>query len=198
MWRHVPSTSDPRPVPPAAVPALSQQEAYPPSSTAPDLIGMRSTDARRVARESGLLVEVEERPTAPELWGQVLDQRPSPGQPMEPGANLGLTVGSRPFVIVPDVRGRDEDEAVAMLREAGLEAVRRATRRSDRVPEGSIVRTRPRAGAEVVFGSSVAYVLAAGSRSARGGHDDHRRRRVGRLPDGSFLSLPEDRLHGRR
>jgi beta-lactam-binding protein with PASTA domain len=201
MWRHVPSTldPDPDPVPPAAVPGPPQPGAPArPVSVAPDLVGLRSTDARRVAREWGLLVEIEERPTAPELRGQVLEQRPSPGQSMEPGANLVLTVGSRPYVTVPDIRGRDEDEATAMLRELGLEAVRRATRRTDRVPEGSILRTRPRAGAEVVYGSSVSYVLAAGARPSRGDHADHRHRRVGRLPDGSFLSLPEDRPRGRR
>lgn len=184
MWRHTPSVFDPYPVLPAGPPEAAPRRLPAAAPTAPDLVGLASTDARRAARRSGLFVEVEERPTAPELWGLVLQQQPLPGQPMEPEGILRLTVASRPLVTVPDVRGRDEDEALSLLREVGLGAVRRATRRSDRVPEGCIVRTRPRAGVEVTLGSSVTYVIAAGQRPVRRDRSDRRRRGLGRLSEG--------------
>jgi hypothetical protein len=164
----------------------------------PDLLGLPSTEARRLARLHGLQVEVVERGTDREDWGRVLEQSPAPGSSGATDEPLVLTVGSRPHVIVPELRGRDEDEALSMLREAGLGAARRATRRSDRVPEGCIVRTRPRAGAEVPAGSAVSYVVASGPKESGGRHGPRHRARPSRLPDGSFLSLPEDGRRERR
>jgi serine/threonine-protein kinase len=145
-----------------------------------------------MARLAGLPVEVVEQPSAPELWGQVLGQEPAAGVALQARGQLTITVGARPHVTVPDVRGRDEEEALSLLHDAGLGAARRATRRSNRVPEGCIVRTRPRPGAEVVTGSTVSYVLAAGRRDSGADRKGARQRvHVGRLPDGAFLSLPE-------
>jgi serine/threonine-protein kinase len=103
-----------------------------------------------------------------------------------------IVIGSRPDVIVPDVRGRDEEDALRALADAGLGTARRVMRRSDSVPEGHIVRTRPRAGAEVPTGSRVSYVVGVGPRESAGHRrGDRHRVRARRLPDGTFISLPE-------
>ncbi len=221
MWRHFPTVFSGRPLLPiepgigstphapaaqgAETVASLDTEARPaqPVVTAPapvislvfvpELVGLPSDEARRAARMSGLRPALEERGTSYDLWGRVLEQEPAPGLAVSAGAVVTLAVGARPHVVVPDVRGRDEEEALSMLREAGLGTARRAARRADGMPEGSVVRTRPRAGAEVAFGSRVSYVVATGSRTrARKGHDDRRRSRPLRLPDGSFFTLPED------
>ena len=63
-----------------------------------------------------------------------LPQRPAPDTLAGPDGSVIITVGAHPRVAVPDIRGRDEDDALSVLREAGLGADRRAARRSDRVP----------------------------------------------------------------
>ena len=165
----------------------------PPLPVAPDVVGLSSSDARRLGRLGGQRVFVIERTASRALWGRVLEQEPAAGQPYQADGLLVLTVGARPHVTVPDVRGRAEDDALSMLRQAGLGTARRAARRSDRVPEGHVVRTRPRAGAEVPIGSLISYVVAVAPRPEHEAHRrDQRRVRATRLPDGSFRSLPDE------
>jgi serine/threonine-protein kinase len=142
-------------------------------------------------------LEVEEAGTNESRWGRVLAQDPPPGVALDASTVVVVTVGARPHVTVPDVRGREEEEGLAMLREAGLGAGRRIARRSDRVPDGCIVRTRPRAGVDIPLGSRVSYVVATGLRDAGRSQKRDRRTRVSRLPDGSFLSMPESRSRSR-
>jgi beta-lactam-binding protein with PASTA domain len=189
MRRHLPTILGGRWSLPAELPAVAPGSSDTPIQSpahAPDLVGLPSTEARRQARLVRIHTEVVERASHQTLWGRVLEQDPPPGGTLEPDSIVTLTVGARPHVTVPDVRGRDEDEALSMLREAGLGTARRAARRSDRVPEGCVVRTRPRAGADVPTGSRVVYVVAAGPRAD--GDRGHGRRRTGRRPDGSFVS----------
>ena len=127
------------------------------------------------------------------LWDRVVGQDPAPGVSMRPGDSLTITVGARPAVEVPDVRGGEEAEMLAVLREAGLRPEHRVARRSDSVQEGHIVRTRPRAGSTVAHGTKVTYIVA----TTRPAHEKQGRRRekhvrLRRRPDGSFLSLPLD------
>ena len=159
---------------------------------APDLVGMTAQDARRTARLAEFGVIVAEHPAEPGLRGRVLSQRPVAGQYTEPGALMTITIGARPDVKVPDVRGVEEHDALAQIRDAGLFPSRRVVRRSNDVPQGHVVRTRPRAGAEVPVGARVAYVIAAPSRP-KGTHArrEAKRARVQRLPDGTFLTMPE-------
>jgi hypothetical protein len=205
MWRHIPTVFGGRSVVPHELTAAAPTEPLEAGgarrlpSPVPDFVGLASTDARRLARMAQVAVSVEDRPSSQGLWGRVLAQDPQPGAQGAPDGVVILTVGARSRVPVPDVRGRDEDEALSMLRDAGLGAARRVTRRSDRVPEGCVVRTRPRAGADVVAGSRISYVVAAGPREA--GRSEHRRgrrpTRIARLADGSFL-FPEQQLDRRR
>ncbi len=145
-----------------SVPATTPEPQGPVS--APDLVGMSTSDARRVARLAGLHIEVQEQPAREDLWGQVLSQEPQPGVEVVAGGVIAIEIGGRPHVMVPDLRGRDESEATTMLRAMGLAAERRGTRRSDKVPEGHVLRTWPRADTGVAIGSRVAYVVAVGPR----------------------------------
>lgn len=201
MWRHIPPVFGGRSAVSAELSAAASSElpVTTPPVPVPDLVGLPSTDARRLARAARLAVTVEDRPSSQGLWGRVLAQDPEPGTLDAPDGIVALTVGARARVPVPDVRGRDEDEALSMLREAGLGAARRATRRSDRVPEGCVVRTRPRAGADVASGSRISYVIAASQPDDRRSSRKRGRRsgHVARLADGSFL-FPEKLLDQRR
>ena len=194
MWRHFPPVFGGRSAVPAerSAPPSAELPASIPPAPVTDLVGLPSTDARRLARAARLAVTVADRPSSQGLWGRVLAQDPEPGALDAPDGIVVLTVGARARVPVPDVRGRDEDEALWILREAGLGAARRAIRRSDRVPEGCVVRTRPRAGADVAAGSCISYVIAASQPDDRRSSRKRGRRgaHVARLADGSFL-FPE-------
>lgn len=207
MWRTAPTTYDPgmpvsereeavRPSPAPALalgPAATGSVVPPRALTAPDLRGMAAPEARLIGRMSDLVIWAEPHTTEEALWGRVVAQEPVPGATLTPGDTLTITVGARPTVLVPDVRGGEEDKMLATLREAGLRPERRVMRRSDRVPEGHIVRTRPRAGSSVPHGTKVTYIVAT-PRPVHGKQARHndKRARVSRLPDGSFLSLPTD------
>lgn len=153
----------------------------------PDFVGLSLMEARRHARLVGLHVEALERITGEDEWGQVLAQEPAAGIVPRSDATVSLTVGVRPHVRVPDVRGRSEDDALALLRAAGFGSTRRVVRKSDKVPEGHVVRTRPRAGSQVPAGSRISYVLADAPRpTGRERHGEKHRVRAVRMPDGSF------------
>jgi len=153
----------------------------------PDLVGLSLMEARRQARLIGLHVEALERISGEDEWGRVLEQEPAAGSAPGRDASVSLTVGVRPHVRVPDVRGRSEDDALAVLRAAGFVSTRRVVRKSDKVPEGHVVRTRPRAGSQVSAGSRISYVLADAPRpTGRERHGEKHRVRAVRMPDGSF------------
>lgn len=207
MWRTFPPVHEGDPVaseeegvgpPPLGPIAATELELdrlaqRPGTLSAPDLRGMVSQDARRIGRMSDLHVWVVTHPTTEALWGRVVAQEPEPGVTLRPGDTVTITVGARPAVVVPDVRGGEEAEMLAVLRNAGLRPEKRVARRSDNVPGGHILRTRPRAGAAVPHGTAVTYVVATprplhGKQAQR--HE--RRARARRMPDGSFLALPAD------
>ena len=79
--------------------------------------------------------------------------------PVQPTAPLLLTGG--PEAVVPEVRGRSEDEAVERLGAAGLVVERLGADRSDGPPAGCVLRTKPPAGAVVAAGATVGYVVAS-------------------------------------
>jgi serine/threonine-protein kinase len=154
---------------------------------------MAMQEARLIGRLSDLHVSIEAHTTEEALWDRVVAQDPFPGATLRPGDTLKIIVGRRSTVLVPDVRGGEEDEMLGLLREAGLRPDRRVTRRSDSVPEGHIVRTRPRAGSSVPYGSKVTYVVATPrAPHGRSNRNHEKRNRTSRLPDGTFLSLPSD------
>lgn len=72
-----------------------------------------------------------------------------------------LLVAGGPDAVVPDVRGSSEDEAIELLEAAGLVVERLGADRSDGPPIGCVLRTRPPAGAVVVAGATVGYVVAS-------------------------------------
>ena len=182
-WRPVPRPGD------------REQRPRPSTTTGlvevPDLVGMTSHDARRIARLAELDVIIEEHPAQAGFRGRVLRQDPEPGASSRPGDVVTVAVGGRPMISIPDLRAADEQDALAMLRSAGLLPSRRVLRRSRDVPPGSVIRTRPRAGSEVPAGTRIAYVIASAERPERASaRREAKRQRAPRMPDGGFLAMP--------
>ena len=157
---------------------------------APDLIGMSPQDARRTAHLAEIDLILEEHPAERGLRGRVFRQDPAPGARVRPGDVIDAWVGARPGVAVPDVEGVEEQDALAALRSAGLYPSRRVVRRSRSVPQGLIIRTRPRAGTAVPIGTRVTYVVASQPRARASDKREARRAHARQVPGESFISLP--------
>lgn len=85
----------------------------------PRLTGMTQTDAENVLIAQGLSLGYVEIVPSEKLRGVVLAQSPEAGENAEPGAAVSLTVsGGR--VVVPELVGQREEEAVERMASVGL------------------------------------------------------------------------------
>ncbi|MFJ8866166.1 Stk1 family PASTA domain-containing Ser/Thr kinase [Streptomyces sp. NPDC102473] len=89
----------------------------------PDVTGLSVEDARAALDEAGLRTEVlAERVNSPEAAGEIARQSPGSGAEAAEGDTVELTVSKGPRMLqVPDVTGKDVDEARSALEDAGFE-----------------------------------------------------------------------------
>ncbi|MFC8261922.1 Stk1 family PASTA domain-containing Ser/Thr kinase [Streptomyces sp. NPDC057291] len=120
----------------------------------PDLTGLSVQEATDALDEEGLKAEVlPGRVNSPEAAGDVARQSPGGGTRAAEGDTITLTVSKGPRMIdVPDVTGKDIDEATRLLKAAGFEAkvdrpflsfsdtiASQSVDGGDRAPEGSTI-----------------------------------------------------------
>src|SRR5262245_3347403 len=149
------------------MPALTLHDALPISPepvAVPDLVDVPEDDALAALEEAGL--EAGERTEAFSdtiAAGNVSATSPAAGAEVAPGSAVSYVVsqGVEP-VAVPDLVDVPEDDALAALEEAGLEAGERTEAFSDTIAAGNVSATSPAAGAEVAPGSAVSYVVSQG------------------------------------
>ncbi|MCW2638455.1 MAG: serine/threonine protein kinase [Dactylosporangium sp.] len=115
--------------------------------TVPSVIGQPLDQAQGTLTGQGLKVAVQQQDSTKPA-NTVLAQDPVDGTGVEPGATITLTVSKGPAAVaVPDVNGRDVEEARQMLAQVGLQA---------QVIGGGKVRIQnPAAGQQVPPGTSV-------------------------------------------
>src|SRR5690606_10305027 len=89
----------------------------------PDVVGLPEGTAMQRLREAGFEVEVaDERVYSEEEPGTVARQSPAGGGSAAAGETVRLAISKGPeMIVVPDVRGKPEDEAVEILQDAGFE-----------------------------------------------------------------------------
>ncbi|MET8726352.1 Stk1 family PASTA domain-containing Ser/Thr kinase [Streptomyces parvus] len=89
----------------------------------PDVTGLSAEEATAELEAEGLKAEVlPGRVHSPEAAGDVAEQSPGEGTEAAEGDTIQLTVSKGPRMLdVPDVTGRDVDEARSTLEEAGFE-----------------------------------------------------------------------------
>jgi serine/threonine-protein kinase len=132
----------------------------------PDLIGRSEDRALEVAEQRGLVLEIDYLETDEHEAGHVIDQLPEAQSEVPAGTTVQVTVATHvETVIVPDVHGIREDSAIAQLESAGLGLGIR-TSANDKLPEGYVILTEPRAGASATRGSAVDYVVSMGPATA--------------------------------
>jgi hypothetical protein len=94
--------------------------------------------------------------------GAALRTEPAAGSELEAGSAVSLLVSIGPEpVVVPDLVGFDEAEALVVLGDAGLSGGSRETIRGDD-PAGTIVAQDPAPGSEVPSGTAVSYMVSQG------------------------------------
>lgn len=133
-----------------------------PITPIPPVVGAEAAAATAQLEEAGFEVDIAtERPhdlDVPE--GHVLAQDPAGDARQGAVVTLTLSAGPRP-VEVPTVTGDPRDEAVAALREAGLDPGIEE-RHHDEVPEGRVVAQDPAGGSTVDEASGVEVVVSLG------------------------------------
>ncbi|WP_406292515.1 Stk1 family PASTA domain-containing Ser/Thr kinase [Streptomyces sp. NBC_00624] len=120
----------------------------------PDLTGLSVQEATDALDEEGLKAEVlPGRVNSPEAAGDIARQSPGGGTRAAEGDTVTLTVSKGPRMIdVPDVTGKDVDEATRLLKTAGFEVevdrpflsfsdtiASQSVDGGDRAPEGSTI-----------------------------------------------------------
>ncbi|MFE7750462.1 Stk1 family PASTA domain-containing Ser/Thr kinase [Streptomyces sp. NPDC057428] len=123
----------------------------------PDLTGLGVDEAKTALKDAGLKAEVlPGRVDSPEEQGAVARQSPGSGAEAAEGDTVKLTVSKGPRMLdVPDVTGKDVDEARTTLEKAGFEVevdrpflsfsdtvARQSTEGGQQAPEGSTITIR--------------------------------------------------------
>jgi len=138
--------------------ALTRPEQKP----LPNVVGTQLSAASAVLRNQGFEVDVQ-RVINTARKDTVLRQDPQPGQRVDEGSTVTLTVSDGPGdALVPDVAGLRRRDAERALREAGFEVVVRQEA-SDTVREGRVTRTSPSAGVRAERGASVTLYVSEGA-----------------------------------
>ena len=129
----------------------------------PDVTGSSYEEAKSQLEDLGLTVEREEEETSDEEAGTVLEQDPEAGEKVDPDTTITLTVAVEPEgTQVPDVVGRQFDDARATLEAAGF-TVTRENRIDDSRPENEVIAQDPNAGQTLQENGLVTLTVAVPS-----------------------------------
>lgn len=134
--------------------------------TVPDLRGRAEADARRVAQDAGLGVELGPALVNPEVpAGHVLAQSPLPGEEVSAGSVVRLTLSAGPERRpVPDVRALGGELARQMLERVGFTV--QLEERPDPAPAGRVLEIAPAPGTPLQLPASVRLVVSSGPPTA--------------------------------
>src|SRR5581483_10522319 len=129
--------------------------------TVPTVIGKSQDDATAVLKQQGLDVKVANVDNDAAA-GQVVDQDPKPEAKAHKGDTVTISVSKGPpQVALPDVVGKNIDDANNDLEQLGLTVVQRA-QNSDR-PQGEVLAQDPQPGTQVAKNSTVTLTVSSGT-----------------------------------
>ncbi|MGN6756771.1 MAG: protein kinase domain-containing protein [Thermomicrobiales bacterium] len=86
----------------------------------PDLGGQYYNQAASILDQNGLIAARKDAPSRTVPKGAIIDQSPEAGAGVAPGTTVTLTVSQGDVVTVPNLFGKQVDEALKMLAEAGF------------------------------------------------------------------------------
>jgi eukaryotic-like serine/threonine-protein kinase len=128
----------------------------------PDVVGSLEQLAVTQIREAGLKELVERKPNDDGVeQGVVFEQDPQPGDRIERGNFVTITVSTGPSKVrVPDVMGDSRDQAVSELTAAGLKP--NVVPVNSLEPVDTVLAVAPKAGTEVIVGTAVRVNVSKG------------------------------------
>ncbi|MEV6762960.1 Stk1 family PASTA domain-containing Ser/Thr kinase [Streptomyces sp. NPDC051105] len=131
----------------------------------PPLLSKTEAQATARLKEAGLdIKKVEHAYSDTVKRGTVISTDPAAGKRIRSNDSVTLTISDGPETVnVPDVQGRTQARARALLKAAGLEPGMVTREFSDNVPKGSVISTDPGAGSERHAGTAIALVVSKGS-----------------------------------
>jgi serine/threonine-protein kinase len=136
----------------------------PPTTTVPDVVGMKFAAASRALADAEL--EAERRNVfSPRPAGEVLRQNPRADEEVEVGSAVVLIVSKgQQMVLVPDVLQQSQESAIAELEASGF-AVEVFEGASNDTPEGFVSAQSPDPLTRAVKGSTVQITVSTGPES---------------------------------
>lgn len=135
------------------------------SVTVPNVVGQTSQEAERMIRDAGLEPLTEQEWSSSVPSGFVIRTDPEGGRSRTRGGSVTLVVSgtggdSMSEIVIPDVVGQQESDALVALQGAGLSPS--VSRMSDSQPEGTVIRIEPSASTRVSSGSTVTVTVSSG------------------------------------
>jgi beta-lactam-binding protein with PASTA domain/tRNA A-37 threonylcarbamoyl transferase component Bud32 len=136
----------------------------PETATVPALTGKTVAEATELLKNQGLKIgaQTTRETSNADSVGKIVDSKPGPGESAPGGSEVAVVVGAEQTTVqIPDVSGRDPDDAQETLTNAGF---RVQTQNVDSGgDEGSVVGTNPAAGTKVARGSQVTLQISRGN-----------------------------------
>jgi serine/threonine-protein kinase len=137
---------------------FTQQEV-----TVPNVVGFTQEQATVLLNDAGLRVgRVTDEPTLEAAPGEVMSQSPAASEAVAKDSAVDLSVASIPKTEVPDVVGKTQSEATAILAENGLLLGAVEYEESADVKVGYVIAQEPEAGAETSVGTPVSLTTSKG------------------------------------
>jgi len=130
----------------------------------PDITGMTQAEAITVLNGVRLSVgKVSQQCNNDVTMGKVISQNPEANTQVLPGNAVDIVISTGVCISVPDMVGKPQAEAEALLTGAGLVVGTITSQCNDVIQQGNIISHTPPAGTEVSSGSSVNIVVSVGA-----------------------------------
>ena len=136
----------------------------------PNVIGKTEEDAKKILEDAGFKVQtIGRKPSTQYDEGYVIEQDPEAEKKAKEDTVVRLTVSSGlegEEITLPDVTGQNEDDAMRILLEAGIEAsqIKRSTENHDSVEAGLVIRTTPEGNAQVTNETEIEVWISIGAK----------------------------------
>ncbi len=125
----------------------------------PDVVGLTLQQARARLKRARLRADAERESSRAVEPGIVIRSDPGPGRLTERGSAVTLVVSKGPEqVTIPDLVGREQEDAATQLRDLNLSPEIRE--KSSAEPEGTVVSQTPGAGIQVAEGTTVTIFVS--------------------------------------
>jgi beta-lactam-binding protein with PASTA domain len=170
----------------------------------PQFVGRSIEDARTIADAIGLELQPTGR-VSDQPISTVLEQHPNPGAPVAQGSVVSIVVATAAEqVVVPDLLGVPEPEALRLLSGAGLVPGARTETPAPLVDPGAVASQDPPAGTRVPRGTPVTYSISTAAIAPSAGASTRPTPQVGsavppvnklRVGDYRCMALPAARAH---